>query len=83
MARTSTPPFARALRPTRQERGFLSFDLNRQPSDPDVVVVYERWRSLADLEAHLRAPYVVALREALNGLVVALPEFSVLTPVGD
>jgi quinol monooxygenase YgiN len=75
--------FARARRPTLTEAGAISFDLNRDVANPNVVVVYERWRSLGDLEAHLRTPYIAALRAAFDELVEALPEFTVLNPAGE
>ena len=46
-----------------------------------VVVVYERWRSLADLETHLRTSHATILRDAFNDLIVGVPEFTILTPV--
>src|SRR5689334_6460576 len=52
--------FARASTKTRSESGVIAFDLNREAGDPTRFVVYERWRTLADLEAHLRTPHVAA-----------------------
>src|SRR5262249_44091509 len=75
--------FARARGPTLRELGAIAFDLNREAADPNTVVVYERWRSLRDIEAHLRAPHVSELRSAFNGMIVGLPEVSVLTPAGE
>jgi quinol monooxygenase YgiN len=72
--------FAEAATQTRKENGVIAFDLNREASDGTCFIVYERWKSLADLEAHLRTPYVTALREELKSLIIGTPEFRVLTP---
>ena len=47
--------FAKASAQTASEVGVLAYQLHREPNDPDVFVVYERWRCLDDLEAHLYA----------------------------
>lgn len=73
--------FARAHDATMRDPGAIAFDLNRDTTDPNVVIVYERWRSLHDLAAHLRTSHATALRDAFEGLIVGLPEFTVLTPV--
>jgi quinol monooxygenase YgiN len=75
--------FAQARPPTLAEPGAICFDLNRDSEDPDKVVVYERWRSLRDIERHLRQPYVTALRNAFNQTIDGLPEFTILTPAGE
>jgi quinol monooxygenase YgiN len=51
-------------------------------SDPTRYVVYERWQSLADLEAHLRTPHTTSLIAALTETLVGTPDFRVLTPAG-
>jgi len=71
--------FAEARVSTLQEAGCLAFELNYQPRDTTRFVVYEKWRALADLDAHLRTPYATRLRTAFNGLIEGVPEFSVLT----
>jgi quinol monooxygenase YgiN len=75
--------FARARSITLKEPGAISFDLNRDATNPNEIVVYERWRCLREAEAHLRAPHVTTLRKAFNNMLDGLPEFSVLTPAGE
>jgi quinol monooxygenase YgiN len=75
--------FARARRATRQEKGNLAYDLNRDAQEPARYLVYERWRSLADLEAHLRAAHVKALLAELPEVTVGAPEIQVLVPAGE
>lgn len=72
--------FADIREPTAAESGVIAFELHRERREPTRFVVYERWRSLADLEAHLRTPYIRALRRLLDGLMVGVPEFRILTP---
>jgi len=72
--------FAEARRPTSAEPGAIAYELHRERSAPTRFVVYERWRSLADLEAHLRTPYIRALRQLLDEVIVDTPNFRVLTP---
>lgn len=72
--------FGRAMPFTLKEPGCIVFTLNRDPRDPGRFVVYEQWRSLTDLEAHLRTDYVARLRAEVDELIVGLPEFQVLLP---
>ena len=72
--------FAAAGRETHKESGAIAYHLNREARDATRFVVYERWRSLGDLEAHLRTPYIATLRAELDRLIVGVPEFHVLRP---
>lgn len=72
--------FAAAARETRKEAGALAYALHREAGDPGVFVVYERWRSLGDLEAHLRTPYITELREVIDAVLDGDPDFRVLLP---
>jgi len=75
--------FAVARKSTLKEKGVVAFELNRDASNPSRFVVYERWRSLADLEEHLRTPYITKLRDEFNQIIVGAPEFIVLTPAAE
>ncbi len=72
--------FAEARAATLREAGCIAYELHREAGDPARLVVYERWRSLTDLEAHLRTPHVVKLRGELDALIVGAPEFATLLP---
>ena len=72
--------FAKASAQTANEAGVLAYQLHREPNDPDVFVVYERWRSLDDLDAHLRMPYIAALRAEIAAVMEGQPEFQVILP---
>jgi quinol monooxygenase YgiN len=41
---------------SRAERGCLEYTFSADPIDPGRVLLYERWASQEDLDAHLAAP---------------------------
>lgn len=75
--------FAKATKETRKEKGSLAYDLNRDADDATRYMVYERWKSLAALEAHLKTPHITALLGEIGELMANPPEVRVLTPVGE
>ncbi len=44
------------MRTSRAERGCLEYTFSADPLDPGRVVLYERWASQEDLDAHLAVP---------------------------
>jgi quinol monooxygenase YgiN len=70
--------FRHARTQTLDEPGCRVFELNEDPQNPGGFLVYERWRSLADLEVHLRKDHTAELRTLLHRLIVEGPEFQVL-----
>ena len=70
--------FAEARVPTVLEKGCLAFEISRHADDAGQFVVYEKWLTLADLDAHLHKPYTSKLRSAFDALIVGTPEFNVL-----
>ncbi len=44
------------MRTSRAERGCLEYTFSADPLDPGRVLLYERWASQDDLDAHLAAP---------------------------
>ena len=57
--------------PARAEAGNLNYDLHRSNDDSDAWVIYENWKSPADLDAHFAEGYmkefVASLDEVLQG----------------
>jgi quinol monooxygenase YgiN len=47
--------------PTRAEAGSIDYHLHRDRDDPTVWILYENWRSRADLDAHFQQPYTKAV----------------------
>ena len=75
--------FAKAVTPTRREKGCLAYELNRDPKTSTNYLLYERWQSLAALETHLRSEYITTLLGQIGELVAAPPEVRVWVPVSD
>jgi quinol monooxygenase YgiN len=75
--------FAKARRATRQEKGNLAYDLSRDTQDPSRYLVYERWKNLEALEAHLQTAYIKALLAELPEFSAGPPESRVLLPAGE
>ena len=66
---------------TRAEHGCLGYDIGQETDTPDRFVVYERWRDVAALRAHLGTAHFAAVGAALAGLLAGAPTVRVLTPV--
>jgi quinol monooxygenase YgiN len=47
--------------PTRAEAGSIDYLIHRDNENPCVWILYETWRSHADLDAHFEQPYTKAL----------------------
>jgi quinol monooxygenase YgiN len=75
--------FAKAIPASRKEKGNLAYDLNRDTENPSRYVVYERWKDLAALEAHLKTPHINALFAELPKVTEGAPESQVLLPAGE
>ena len=72
--------FAEASVQTAREAGVLAYQLHRELDNSEAFVVYERWRSLEDLEAHLRTTYIAVLREEIDAVMEAEPTFQLMLP---
>lgn len=46
------------VEPTRAERGNINYDLHRSRDDEAVWMLYENWRSQADLDQHFETPHL-------------------------
>jgi quinol monooxygenase YgiN len=74
--------FAPCVAATKKESGCLAYELNRDPDDPTVYVMYERFKSVAALNDHLKQAHTMKLLAALGTLtdggpmakVYAVPE---------
>jgi quinol monooxygenase YgiN len=75
--------FTSAIKASRKETGCLAYDLDRSMTDPTAYVVHEKWKSLADLQAHLATPHFRALREALASATEGSPRAEVFLPVAE
>jgi len=72
-----------AIRLTRLEPGCDAYDMYRDAGAPDHFVMYECWRNLDALAAHLATAHFAAAGAAISGLMVKTPVFRVLTSIGE
>ena len=75
--------FAKARTETRKEKGCLAYDLNRDAREAGRYLVYERWKTLADLEAHLASAHIKALFAEVGDLFDGEPELKVMLPAAE
>jgi quinol monooxygenase YgiN len=74
--------FAPCIAATKKEPGCLAYELNRDPDEPTTYLMFEKFKNVAALEAHLKAEHTIRLLKALEGLtdgeikgkVYAVPE---------
>ena len=76
--------FTACIEKTHQEQGCLAYALHRDSADPSHLVLLERWRSQADLDAHMTKPYVADLFAFAGtpGMLAAPPELAFVSPLG-
>jgi quinol monooxygenase YgiN len=73
----------KAVKASRKEKGCIRYELNRDTEDPLRYQVYERWKSLADLEAHIKSEHFKALRSELPEISAGAPELHVMLPASE
>lgn len=69
--------------PTRAEAGALDYLLHRSVESPDTWLLYERWASRADHDAHFEQPYMKAVLARVPELVDGNVEMTFATMVDD
>ena len=76
--------FSACIEQTHQEEGCLTYALHRDARDANHLVLVERWRSQADLDAHMTSPHVAALFQAVGtpGLLAGPIDLALLAPLG-
>jgi quinol monooxygenase YgiN len=65
--------FRPAIKASREESGCIAYDLNREGADGNSFLVYERWKNLAALEAHLKTPHIKKLLADLEANLTVHP----------
>lgn len=68
-----------AIRMTHGEAGCIRYALQRGVSDPDLVMLIERWASADDLAQHAEQPHVTGLAARLDMLAEPI-DVQVLSP---
>ena len=51
---------------SRDEPGCLDYTVCADPSDPGLLVVFERWACQDDLVEHFKTPHIAAFRDAIK-----------------
>lgn len=69
------------VEPTLAEAGAIEYRLHRDNDDPSVWILYETWRSQADLDAHFAQPYTKAVLDQFPHLLARDMELTFGTPV--
>ena len=60
--------FAPCIAATKKEAGCLAYELNQDPDDPTTYVMFEKFKNVAALQAHLRHKHTTKLFKALEPL---------------
>jgi len=60
--------FAPCIAATKKEKGCLAYELNRDADDPTAYVMFEKFKSVAALEEHLKQEHTAKLLKALEPL---------------
>ena len=75
--------FKPAIVETRKEKGCIAYHLNRDLADATKYYVYERWHSIAALEAHLQTPHIKTLLAKAGDVLVGEPELKFYGVAGE
>ena len=75
--------FKPAIKATRKEKGCVHYELNRDTQTAGRYLLYERWKNLEGLEAHLKSDHFKKLLEDLKEVVAGAPEARVMVPAGE
>jgi quinol monooxygenase YgiN len=68
--------------PTLTEAGCLRYDLHESTTEPGRFLLYETWKSEADLQAHFQTPYLKAFFQMVPELADGPSEITKWTKLG-
>ena len=71
--------FAPCLVATRKEAGCVAYYLNRDPDEPANYIMYEQFKSIAALEAHLKDKHTQTLLTTVVPMCDGDPKIKVLS----
>ena len=69
------------MAPVAEEEGTLLYTLNRDPGNPNSVVIMERYRDKAALDAHSSTPHFKTLFSRMPEFLDGKPEISILEEI--
>lgn len=64
------------------EEGTLLYSLNRNPNDPNTIVIIERYKDKDALTAHSSTDHFKAFSAKLGAVLAAKPDIAILDEVG-
>ena len=70
------------IEPTREEDGFVQYDLHVSTADPGRFVFYENWVSQEHLDRHLASPHLEAFKAAAPALLGEPPRIETFWRLG-
>lgn len=70
--------FAPCLKATRKEPGCVAYYLNRDPDHPDTYVMYESFKGVAGLDAHMKERHTQTLLATVVPMCEGDPQIKVL-----
>jgi quinol monooxygenase YgiN len=73
--------FKELMVPVAKEEGTLSYTLNRAQSNPNTLVVMERYQDKAALDIHSSTPYFKAFFAKSREFIGGKPEITVLEEI--
>lgn len=71
--------FKPALAATKKEPGCVAYELNRDPDHPDVYVMFEKFKSVAAIEEHIKAKHTETLLKTVLPMTEGDPKVKVYT----
>lgn len=74
--------FAKAIKGTRKEKGNIAYQLSRNAKMPTQYMVYERWRNVEALSAHMETDHIKGLLSEIGDMLKGAPEVTVFMPAG-
>jgi quinol monooxygenase YgiN len=63
------------------EEGTLSYTMNQDKTDPNTIVILERYRNKADLDYHSSTPHFKAFFKKIGGLLAKKPDISIMDEI--
>lgn len=74
--------FKDLMKEVAKEEGTLGYTLNRTKKEPNTLVVMERYKDKAALNAHSATPHFSAFMTSLLALLAGNPEITVMEEIG-
>jgi len=64
-----------------KEEGILSYTMNRDKTNPDTIVIMERYKDQAAFDYHSSSPHFKAFFGKIGGLLAGKPDISVMDEI--